>query len=95
MAKVLILGKTGMLGSMLSYHLSQHHETYSSERAGMKGTSDLILDVATQDLSLLTAFVQEKKIEYIINAIGIIKPYCKDDDPEGIKKILAKGVKLR
>lgn len=88
MAKVLILGKTGMLGSMLSYHLSQHHEIYCSERTGKKGSSDLILDVATNDLTALSSFVQEKKIEYIINAIGIIKPYCKDNDPEGIKKAI-------
>jgi dTDP-4-dehydrorhamnose reductase len=25
------------------------------------------------------------KYEYILNCIGIIKPFCKDDDPEGIK----------
>jgi dTDP-4-dehydrorhamnose reductase len=92
MKKVLVLGVTGMLGSMIYDYLRRNDEL------NVAGTfrdnkSDLIIN----DNNKLYQFKANNNIEkqllniykrfgydYIINAIGIIKPYCKDNDMQGV-----------
>lgn len=88
MAKILVLGKTGMLGSMVYEHLTQSSKhtvvaTVRKERYAEKKDAIEQFDVEKffkkkGDFSYLLDF------DYIINCIGIIKPYCRDTDPIGI-----------
>lgn len=92
MKKVLILGVTGMLGSMIYDYLRRNSEL---DIAGTfrDNKSDLIIndnkklyqfrannDIEKQLFSIYNKF----DCDYIINAIGIIKPYCKDNDMLGV-----------
>ena len=90
MKNILILGKTGMLGSMLYYQFSnqKNYRVFSTLRENTASDSMLNFDVLQNNVSELSVFVIKNKIEYIINAIGVIKPYCKDDDVEGCKKAI-------
>ncbi|MDO8660231.1 MAG: sugar nucleotide-binding protein, partial [Candidatus Parcubacteria bacterium] len=81
MAKILVLGKTGMLGSMVYKYLNQ------SSKHTVVATTREQLDVdkffvKQDDFSYLLDF------DYIINCIGIIKPYCKDTNPIGKRKAI-------
>ncbi len=89
MANILILGKSGMLGSMLDYYFSSqsNHEVFTTSREPTNG-NNLFFDAAESNFETLSEFVQKNKIEYILNAIGIIKPYCKDGDVEGTKRAI-------
>ena len=73
-----------MLGSMVNTYLKRQTSL------DVTGTSR----VATRELIGFDAYkftlgkenlLDFNKYEYILNCIGIIKPFCKDDDPEGIK----------
>lgn len=89
MKRILILGKTGMLGSMIYYHFSkcEDYAVFSTSREESKG-NNLFFDTIKNDISVLSDFINENKVEFIINAIGVIKPYCKDDDVEGVRKAI-------
>ncbi|MBA7639119.1 hypothetical protein ES703_46777 [subsurface metagenome] len=88
---VLILGVSGMLGSMVFGYLSNHTNlnVYGTAR-NPDFLKEKVLFFDAYDISQL-----EKKefldlnIEYIINCIGITKPFSKDDDPEGVKRAIA------
>ncbi len=83
--KVLVLGSTGMLGSMVFDYLSKNSELEVEATSRLKSDDDkkyfdvleFLQDSSTSDFL--------KAYNYIINCIGIIKPHCKDDDPEGVK----------
>lgn len=77
MTRVLVLGKGGMLGSMVFSYLSQD-EAYE-----VKGTEKEEFN-ADKFLKDNSKFLYIKGFDYLINCIGIIKPYCKDDDREGV-----------
>jgi dTDP-4-dehydrorhamnose reductase len=75
--KILILGKTGMLGSMVYTYLKQNSN--SDVQATDREKFDVI------------SFLNKNKryhflhnYDYIINCVGIIKPYCKDDNAQGV-----------
>lgn len=89
MKKILILGKAGMLGSMLSYYFlkNYNYKVFTTSRA-KSDTNNLFFDAIESNVQILSDFIKYNKIEYVINAIGIIKPYCKDDDVEGVRKAI-------
>lgn len=69
-----------MLGSMVYNYLSKSFtQTDGLERE--KFDAEKFLTNPT-DYSFFLDF------DYLINCIGIIKPYCKDNDPEGVKKAI-------
>jgi dTDP-4-dehydrorhamnose reductase len=84
MSTVLILGASGMLGSAVSKEFSTFQcELIATTRAGTSLVSDsngrfLKFDAATDDLD--GAF--SMPIDFVINCIGIIKPYINDSDPK-------------
>src|SRR3989344_8330523 len=89
MKNILILGKTGMLGSMLYYYFTnlEDYRVFSTSR---EETDKLKLqfDALKNDISELSEFIIKNKIEYILNAIGIINVHCRDKDMEGTKKAI-------
>jgi dTDP-4-dehydrorhamnose reductase len=84
MSTVLILGASGMLGNAVLKELSNFQgELIASTRAGKSvttysGVTFIDFDAATDDLE--TKFPMP--IDYVINCIGIIKPYINDTDAE-------------
>ena len=82
MSTVLILGASGMLGNAVLKDFSNFQgELIATTRAGKNVTADsgvtfIDFDAATDDLE--TAFPMP--VDYIINCIGIIKPYINDAD---------------
>jgi len=92
MAKILVLGKTGMLGSMVYEHLKQsskhtvvgtvREEKYTGKKETIK-QFDVKKFLKKQD-----DFLYLLNFDYIINCIGIIKPHCKDTDPIGVENAI-------
>ena len=84
MSTVLILGASGMLGSAVLKEFSTfQNELIATTRAGMSLVSNSNVkfskfDAATDDLD--RAF--SMPIDFVINCIGIIKPYINDSDPK-------------
>lgn len=84
--KILVLGSTGMLGSMILKYLSSNLKdqivgTSRQKKIGQKNVNFFDADyflINPQPFSFI------KKFDFIINCIGIIKPYCQDDDPKGV-----------
>ncbi len=81
MIKVLVLGKNGMLGSMVFNYLTKD---VSLNVTGL-GRNEFDAEEFLKDPSRFSKF---KNFDYVINCIGIIKPYCKDTDPEGVIKAI-------
>lgn len=92
MKKVLVLGVTGMLGSMVYDFLSKKGrcELMGTAR-DVKGTffendrKICIFDASQDDLAIV---LKGFKPDYVINCIGIIKPYCKDGDEVGMLRAI-------
>ncbi len=92
MARILVLGKTGMLGSMAYKYLtrsSKHtvvatvrKEKYTEKISTIKQFNVENFFKKQDDFSYLLDF------DYIINCIGIIKPHCKDTDPIGVQNAI-------
>ena len=90
MTRVLVLGSSGMLGSMVFHYLSKNPElaVYNTVRdPKYKTQNSIIFDVNTLDESFTPQF-QDLKLNYIINCIGITKPFSKDSDPEAVKRAI-------
>lgn len=84
MKKVLVLASTGMLGSMIFNHLKRN-STYEVVGTSRKEDNKEALFFDVYDfLNKPEKYFSLKDFDYIINCIGIIKPYCKDNDPEGV-----------
>jgi dTDP-4-dehydrorhamnose reductase len=81
MTTVLVLGGGGLLGSMV--------EGYLSRNSALKVTA------TTRDVFDAEAFatgVEQKQLldaDYVINCIGVIKPFCKDTDAAGVRRAIA------
>jgi dTDP-4-dehydrorhamnose reductase len=90
MKNVLVLGVSGMLGSMAFDYLSRNPSinVYGTVR-NSKYFDEKIYFFDAYDISQLEddKFLN-LKIDYIINCIGITKPFSKDDDPEGVKRAI-------
>jgi dTDP-4-dehydrorhamnose reductase len=84
MSTVLILGASGMLGSDVLKEFSTFQgELIATTRAGTRLVAGsnvrfLKFDAATDDLDGTFSI----PIDYVINCIGIIKPYINDTDPK-------------
>jgi dTDP-4-dehydrorhamnose reductase len=86
MTNILVLGVSGMLGSMVFDYLSKNknltiygtvrNKDYCNEKI-------LYFDANNLDLFRQSDF-KKLKIDYIINCIGITKPFSKDNDPDGV-----------
>lgn len=90
MVNILVLGISGMLGSMVFDYLSnnKNFNVYGTVR-NTKYQKDRTFVFDANDISQL----EDKKIlnlniEYIINCIGITKPFSKDDDPIGVVRAI-------
>lgn len=85
MTNILILGTTGMLGSMVELYFKKHTDyvVFQTQRNYDGGDDSCYSFDATTDLDLLENILVSNNIGYIINCIGIIKPYCKDNDQLG------------
>lgn len=87
--KILVFGTTGMLGSMVASHLSSLDwlETHGTARRGSIDAG-IEFDASRPVADQVDALLGEPKWDYWINCIGIIKPYCKDNDPAGVRNAL-------
>ncbi|MFX0027075.1 MAG: dTDP-4-dehydrorhamnose reductase family protein [Candidatus Hermodarchaeota archaeon] len=90
MTKILVLGVSGMLGSMVFDYLSKNPDfsVYGTVRNPKYLTDNVYLFDANDIYQLESKPFLDLKIEYIINCIGITKPFSRDDDPEGVKRAI-------
>jgi len=91
MTNVLILGKSGMLGSMVYNYFKNftNLNIYGTVRnPDYQQGNDLLFDVYNFKQLEEKDFV-DLNIDYIINCIGITKPFSKDNDPAGVKRAIA------
>lgn len=89
--KILVLGKNGMLGAMVFNYLSKNtlNNVYGTTRKkSIKQNKNTIEFEVDNFLKTPKKYKAIKEFDYIINCIGIIKPYCKDNDPLGIKNAI-------
>lgn len=90
MTSILILGVSGMLGSMVFDYLSniQDLNVFGTVRK-TKYQKDKIFLFDANDISQLEKKdILELDIDYIINCIGITKPFSRDNDPVGINRAI-------
>jgi dTDP-4-dehydrorhamnose reductase len=90
MVNILVLGISGMLGSMVFDYLSKNKNfnVYGTVR-NARYQIDRSFMFDANDISQL----EDKKflnlnIEYIVNCIGITKPFSKDNDPIGVVRAI-------
>jgi dTDP-4-dehydrorhamnose reductase len=86
MTNILVLGITGMLGKMVFEYLSRNPEfsVFGTVRND-KYLSERIFFFNANDISHLEKQqFTDLGIDYIINCIGITKPFIKDSDPEEV-----------
>ena len=90
MTNILVLGVSGMLGSMVFDYLSKNpdFDVYGTVRNPKFLKDKIYLFDAYEIFQLENRQFLDLKIEYIINCIGITKPFSKDDDPEGVKRAI-------
>jgi len=84
--KVLVLGATGMLGSMVLDYFKRHtNYTLAATVRGKNVPNEvrqvefLPLDASTASVDELSALLSD--VDWVINCIGVIKPYIKDNNP--------------
>ena len=85
-SNILILGVSGMLGSMVFDYLSNNTEikVYGTVRNPIYLKDGVFLFEANNISQLEKKEFRELELDYIINCIGITKPFSRDDDPEGV-----------
>ncbi|MFA6533786.1 MAG: sugar nucleotide-binding protein [Patescibacteria group bacterium] len=83
MPKVLVLGASGMLGSMVYNYLSADSQLEVRGTLRKEEPPFYFLDAENFKAEDLAKILNDCNPDYIINCIGIIKPYCKDDDSVG------------
>ncbi|MFX0022001.1 MAG: dTDP-4-dehydrorhamnose reductase family protein [Candidatus Hermodarchaeota archaeon] len=90
MTNILVLGASGMLGAMVFDYLSRNSSfnVYGTVRNSKFLDDEIYLFDANDISQLEDEQFLNLKIEYIINCIGITKPFSKDDDPEGVKRAI-------
>ena len=87
---ILVLGTSGMLGAMVFDYLSKKKSfnVFGTVR-NAKYQKDRIFLFDANDISQLEdEKILNLNIEYLINCIGITKPFSKDDDPLGIVRAI-------
>jgi dTDP-4-dehydrorhamnose reductase len=79
MKKIAILGIDGMLGSAV-------YKIFNQNKFNIIGIDRNILDVQHADVNEIKNTVKDS--DYIINCIGIIKPYIHDDNPAEVERAI-------
>ncbi len=84
--KVAVLGATGMLGSMVDryFRAGGQLEVYSSVRTDTVGPQQFYFDASQYVCGSGALPGILKEVDYLINCIGVLKPYSKDDDEAGV-----------
>jgi len=87
---ILVLGVSGMLGSIVFDYLSKNSilNVYGTVRNPEFIKDKIYLFNANEISQLEEQKFIDLHIEYIINCIGITKPFSKDDDPNGVKRAI-------
>ena len=90
MNRILVLGKDGMLGTMVSKYFTSlnEYEVYlTSRRDDLTVFNDNVrkFDVSKEPLEIL---INEVNPDFLINCIGIIKPEINEDNKESIEKAI-------
>ncbi len=90
MVNILVLGISGMLGSMVFDYLSKNKNfnVYGTVRNAKYQKERIFLFDANDISQLEDKKILNLNIEYVINCIGITKPFSKDDDPIGIVRAI-------
>lgn len=93
---VVVLGASGMLGSMVVSELGAHHginltgTTREPPSASLRSMSPraswAILDVAVSGAAEIQRVLTGA--DWAINAIGILKPYIQEDDPKTVERAI-------
>lgn len=95
--KVVVLGASGMLGSMVLSWLGRDSglslvatgrdaSLFPAMQQLAPGCVTRALDAESADVATLTGLLQGS--EWVINCIGVIKPYIKDDNPTQTQRAL-------
>ncbi len=92
MKRVLVLGKSGMLGAMVFKHLMRceglavagtARSLSSADRGGEQVFEfDAEADVAAQWTRISSSF----PADFVVNCIGVINVFCRDSDPRGVRR---------
>jgi len=93
MARIGVLGSTGMLGSALTRVLSsRNHDVIEFNRSGHSVIGDKVVKEldATWSENQLAAQILKSEVDYLVNAIGLIKQVINEADEESVK--LAKQI---
>lgn len=82
---IVVLGKTGMLGSIVFDYFNKNNnfDVIGTHRENVSNANTKHFDVV-EFLKDQEKFSFLKEADYVINCIGVIKPHCKDNDPEGV-----------
>ncbi|MFX1355387.1 MAG: dTDP-4-dehydrorhamnose reductase family protein [Promethearchaeota archaeon] len=90
MTRILVLGVSGMLGSIVFDYLSKipGFDVYGTARNLKYLKNNVFLFDANNISQLEDPQFLDLRIEYVINCIGITKPFSRDDDPEGVKRAI-------
>ena len=93
MSHVLILGSTGMLGSAVLRELASFSgEVSSTQRTPPDvslGNGSKVFQFSASKDSLKQKLAQIEKVDFVINCIGVIKPYINDNDPQQRENAIA------
>lgn len=86
MSTVVILGATGMLGNMVHRHFREHtrHAVIAAARQPIAGMVPFDAHAGCDASSM-----HWQDVDYVINCIGITKPYCHDDRLNEVQNAIA------
>jgi dTDP-4-dehydrorhamnose reductase len=89
--KILVLGASGMLGSMVYFYFNKvtKHTVAGTvrEKTRVKRNKNYLyfdVDKFDSDKKAFNGY----RPDYIINCIGVINKYCRDDNPSGVVKAI-------
>jgi len=90
MTNILVLGVSGMLGSMVFNYLSKNSDfnVYGTVRNPKFLGEKLLMFDANDLLQLENEKFFQLRLNFIINCIGITKPFCRDEDPKGVERAI-------
>lgn len=80
MTRVLVLGSSGMLGSMVYGYLRKNPSLQ------VVGTTREVFDA--EAFTSGAPQKQQLDADWVLNCIGVIKPFCKDDDDAGVRRAI-------
>lgn len=90
MARILLFGETGMLGHTVGKTLrNEGHDIFGTRRSkggGSRNVGGLVFDALSGSVEELISDIGP--VDAIINAIGVIKPYINEDDPESVSNAI-------